>query len=136
MGLPSHLSALDRPLPVPATAIYSRSDGIVPWRESLEPAGPRAESIEIESSHLGLGAHPLALYAIADRLAQPEGAWRPFTPQAPLSLLYPDPNRDGWLECSGARMPEAGSNRCRCRKGRRADPSITTTTTGAADTAR
>jgi pimeloyl-ACP methyl ester carboxylesterase len=97
MGLPSHLSALDRPLPVPATAIYSRSDGIVPWRESLEPAGPRAESIEIESSHLGLGAHPLALYAIADRLAQPEGAWRPFTPQAPLSLLYPDPNRDGWL---------------------------------------
>ena len=29
-------------------------------------------------SHLGLGFNPLALYAIADRLAQTEGDWRPF----------------------------------------------------------
>jgi len=25
-----------------------------------------------------MGVHPAVLYAIADRLAQPEGAWRPF----------------------------------------------------------
>jgi hypothetical protein len=42
-----------------------------------------AENIVVESSHLGLGAHPAALYAVADRLAQPEGHWEPF-------------HRDGW----------------------------------------
>ena len=36
--------------------------------------------LEVESSHLGMGHHPVVLLTIADRLAQPEGAWRPFTP--------------------------------------------------------
>lgn len=97
MGLPPHLADLARPLPVPSTSIYSRSDGIVPWQSSLESSGPRAESIEVESSHLGLGAHPLTLFAIADRLAQPPGQWRPFEPSGPLSWLYRDPERDGWF---------------------------------------
>ena len=29
-------------------------------------------------SHLGLGFNPLVLFAIADRLAQPEEGWQPF----------------------------------------------------------
>jgi pimeloyl-ACP methyl ester carboxylesterase len=95
MGLPEHLSGLDQPLPVPASSIFSRSDGIVPWQASMQPHGPRSECIEVESSHLGLGVHPLALYAIADRLAQPEGQWRAFEPGGVLSWLYRNSARGG-----------------------------------------
>lgn len=67
------------PPPVPTTSIYSRSDGIVPWQLSHEPAGAMAESIEIvTASHTGMGVNPLVLGALADRLAQAEGQWRPF----------------------------------------------------------
>ncbi len=91
MGLPPGLGDLQGPLPVPVTSIYSRSDGIVPWTQSVESAGPNAESIEVESSHLGLAGHPLALYALADRLAQPLGQWQPFRRDGLLAWLYPVP---------------------------------------------
>jgi pimeloyl-ACP methyl ester carboxylesterase len=74
--------------PVPTTAIYSRSDGIVNWRDCVEVAGPRTENIELAGSHCGLGVHPLALFAIADRLAQPEGAWKPFDRGGLRGALY------------------------------------------------
>ena len=73
---------LGTPLPVPATAIYSRSDGIVHWQSCRELEGPLSENIEVQSSHCGIGHHPVALLTIADRLAQPEGAWKPFVPPA------------------------------------------------------
>ena len=68
------------PLPVPSTAISSRTDGIVAWQSCREHEGPTSESLEVEASHLGIGHHPVALLTIADRLAQPEGQWRPFAP--------------------------------------------------------
>ncbi len=68
------------PLAVPATSIYSRSDGVVAWRSCLDEPGPLRENVEVWSSHCGLGHHPAALLVIADRLAQAEGAWRPFAP--------------------------------------------------------
>jgi hypothetical protein len=64
--------------PVPTTSIYSRTDGIVAWRCSLNPPGPLAENIEVHASHVGLGVNPLALMAVADRLAQDPVYWRPF----------------------------------------------------------
>ena len=64
--------------PVPTTSIYSRSDGVVAWQCSLERTGPQSENIEVETSHTGMGVNPLVLHALADRLAQPEGAWQPF----------------------------------------------------------
>jgi hypothetical protein len=70
--------------PVPTTAIYSRSDGIVAWQSCAEDPGPFCQNVEVESSHLGLGHHPVALLTIADRLAQPEDAWTPFRPPARL----------------------------------------------------
>ena len=79
--------------PVPSTSIYSRSDGIVAWRSSVQRAGPATENIEVTCSHMGLGAHPAVLYAVADRLAQPEGAWQPFDRNGWRSLAYPDPDR-------------------------------------------
>jgi pimeloyl-ACP methyl ester carboxylesterase len=79
--------------PVPTTAIFSRSDGVVAWQCSVEPKTAMSESIEVDGSHCGLGAHPAVLYAIAERLAQPEGQWRPFDRSGLRALVYPDPYR-------------------------------------------
>ena len=77
---PDLLERLRSPLPVPTTAIYTRTDGIVAWQSCVEPRGPRSESVEVGTSHCGMGHHPAALLVIADRLAQPEGTWRHFEP--------------------------------------------------------
>ncbi len=97
MGLSTEHGPLEESPPVPTTSIFSRSDGIVAWPGSLEQAGRQTENIEVESSHLGLAVNPLCLYAIADRLAQPEDDWRPFERQGARAWLYPDPQRPGWL---------------------------------------
>ena len=79
--------------PVPTTSIFSRSDGVVAWQCSVEPRTAKSESIEVDGSHCGLGAHPAVLYAIADRLAQAEGEWRPFDRSGLRAIVYPDPYR-------------------------------------------
>ena len=71
---------LRRSVPVPTTSIYSKSDGIVAWRSCLEEEGPERENVEVSCSHTGMGFHPDVLAVIADRLALPEGAWRPYAP--------------------------------------------------------
>jgi pimeloyl-ACP methyl ester carboxylesterase len=83
-------SAYNAPLlDVPATAIYSRTDGVASWQWCLEDDGPLAENIEVYGSHCGLGHNPAVLVAIADRLAQPDGEWKPFTPPRALRHLFP-----------------------------------------------
>lgn len=79
------------PLSVPSTAIYSRSDGVVRWYTCLERPGPMRENIEVRGSHSGLGFNPAVLGAVADRLAQREGHWRPFRPPPGAGMLYPRP---------------------------------------------
>ena len=79
--------------PVPTTAIFSRSDGICAWQGCMEKTSAQAESIEVESSHCGMGHHPAVVYAVADRLAQPEGQWKPFDRSSWRAIVYPDPNR-------------------------------------------
>jgi len=71
---------LREPLSVPTTAIVSRTDAIASWQSCCTEPGPFAENLEVDSSHCGIGHHPVVLLTIADRLAQPEGAWKPFTP--------------------------------------------------------
>ena len=67
------------PIPgIRTTSIFSKSDGVVPWQIAVEPPGEARENIEVISSHIGLGANPAALFAIADRLALGEERWRPF----------------------------------------------------------
>ncbi len=84
---------LRSPPPVPTTSIFSRSDGVVAWQCSLERESPHTDNIEVQASHLGMGLNPLTLYALADRLAQAEGEWRPFDRSGLRSYLYPDPRR-------------------------------------------
>ena len=79
--------------PVPTTAIFSRTDGICAWQGCMEKPSAHAENIEVESSHCGMGHHPAVVYAVADRLAQPEGQWAPFDRSGWRGLVYPDPNR-------------------------------------------
>lgn len=76
--------------PVPCTSIWSRSDGVVAWRCSVEPRHHEAENIEVQASHCGLAMNPAVLYAVADRLAQPEGAWQPFAREGWRRLVYGD----------------------------------------------
>ena len=76
-------------LPVPATSIYSRCDGIVAWQACLDPPSARAENIAVVGSHFGFGHHPAVIWAVADRLAQQLGEWTPFRAPAALRLLYP-----------------------------------------------
>ena len=78
VGDPALMARIGTPPPMPTTSIYSRSDGVVAWRSCINAPGPLSENIEVPTSHLGMGANPLVLYAVADRLAQPIGAWRPF----------------------------------------------------------
>jgi pimeloyl-ACP methyl ester carboxylesterase len=78
-------------LRVPVTSIYSRTDGVASWQTCVEDNGPERENIEVFGSHCGLGHNPAALIAIADRLAQAEDAWAPFTPPRGLHHLYPHP---------------------------------------------
>jgi pimeloyl-ACP methyl ester carboxylesterase len=85
--------AMKLPPPVPSTSIFSRSDGIVSWHGCLEEESPTTENIEVEGSHSGLGHNPAVLFAIADRLAQPEDDWQPFDRSGPRRIFYPDPAR-------------------------------------------
>lgn len=84
---------LELPPPVPSTAIYSRTDGVVPWRCSLERPAEFAENIRVEGSHCGLGHNPMVLWAIADRLAQPEGEWQPFRRKGLRKILFRAPDQ-------------------------------------------
>ncbi len=79
--------------PVPTTSILTRTDGVVHWRGSVQHGAENGhrevENIEVVASHCGLGVNPAAVYAIADRLAQPEGEWRPFEAKGLAGLMFP-----------------------------------------------
>jgi len=87
-GAPGPEGRIADPPPVPVTAIVSRSDGIAGHHDCREAPATGAENVEVVGSHLGLGVNPLVLYAIADRLAQREGAWRNFDRRGLRGVLY------------------------------------------------
>lgn len=60
-------AAIAQPLPVPATAIWSRSDGLVAGTICRDEAG---DAIEIRSGHLGVQVKPEVLLAIARTLSR------------------------------------------------------------------
>ena len=89
---PELRAAISGDLPVPTTSIYSRTDGIVNWRTCLLRPSDTAENIEVHlASHIGLGVNPAALWAVADRLAQPEGEFRQFDRSGPFAIAYAPP---------------------------------------------
>jgi esterase/lipase len=58
------------PPPVPCTAVYTRTDGIVAWQACLEDAAPNVENLEVRGSHFGLPFNPAVARIIADRVSR------------------------------------------------------------------
>lgn len=65
-------------LPIPSTALFSRTDGITSWKNCLGDTDAINENIEVVSSHFGFVTNPAVFCVVADRLAQPEGGWLPY----------------------------------------------------------
>ena len=76
---PMLLRRLGQRPPIPCTAIYSMTDGVVPWRLCAETESLTSENIAIPvATHLELPLHPKVLEIITHRLAQTPGQWRAF----------------------------------------------------------
>lgn len=94
MGAVAHAARLRArslrvPPPLPSTCIYSESDGVIPPGQAMiDGAHFEHENVRVPGSHLGLGVNFLALWVIADRLSQPEGAWTPFVASGPIAPFY------------------------------------------------
>ena len=87
---PGKYSGLHNAPPVPTTSIFTKSDGIVHWRGSVQPPQGQTENIEVRASHLGLGVNPSVMIALADRLRQPEGGWKPFVARLSQRWMFPN----------------------------------------------
>jgi pimeloyl-ACP methyl ester carboxylesterase len=82
------------PFPVPATSVYSKSDGIVAWQTCISTPNTstpnaRQENVAVNSSHLGYGYNATVLWLVADRLAQRPNRWQPFTPPPGMARMFP-----------------------------------------------
>lgn len=89
---PDLLKGLPDPAPVPTTAIYSKEDGVVPWKTCLESFEDELhQNIQVRGSHLGLGVNPAVLEVIKDRLQLTAKDWYHFEPSNVLEdkLFYP-----------------------------------------------
>ena len=62
----------DSPAEVPATHVYSRTDGVVQWQSCVDLSGsPTVENVEVTGSHVGMGLNADVYRVVADRLAMP-----------------------------------------------------------------
>jgi hypothetical protein len=62
----------ESPAHVPATHVYSRTDGVVHWQSCVDLSGaPTVENVEVTGSHVGMGLNADVYRVIADRLAMP-----------------------------------------------------------------
>ena len=59
-----------RPITCPLTSVYSKSDGIVAWRASIDSYNPQARNVQVASSHLGMVFNPLVWRVIARTLGE------------------------------------------------------------------
>lgn len=77
------------PLTMPATSVFTRTDGVVGWRTCLIQETGRSQNVEVWGSHSGLGFNPAALYVVADRLAQPVDDWQRFRIPMVMRTMFP-----------------------------------------------
>jgi pimeloyl-ACP methyl ester carboxylesterase len=75
-------------LTVPSTSVYSRLDGVVPWRACIAEDTELHQNVEVRCSHLGFGFDPATIWCVADRLAQPVDDWHRFQPPRRARMLY------------------------------------------------
>jgi pimeloyl-ACP methyl ester carboxylesterase len=76
--------------PVPTTAVYSRSDGVVHWKNALQRDGhAECQNIEVYGSHCGLTVNTSVWRLLADRLSQTEENWQPFVALGAQRWMFP-----------------------------------------------
>jgi pimeloyl-ACP methyl ester carboxylesterase len=63
------IARLGAPFPLPATAIYSRDDGLVAWQSCLDEDGA-CVNVEVGGAHLTICRNPATLRAVAQRLGE------------------------------------------------------------------
>lgn len=62
---------IERPLAVPGTFLYCRSDGIVAWEHCIDGNTPPQDNIEVAGHHTTMAGNPQVMRIIAERLARP-----------------------------------------------------------------
>ncbi len=78
-----------RRLAVPTSCLYSLTDGVVPPQEAtIDGDATLHENIKVPGSHVGLGFNGSVLATVANRLAEPEGDWKPFSPHGMLGQVW------------------------------------------------
>jgi pimeloyl-ACP methyl ester carboxylesterase len=76
-------------VPVPTTCLYSKDDRVARWETCIDPIDDMHENIEFSGPHLMITTHPAVTAVVVDRLAQPDGTWKPFRPNLTNWLLFP-----------------------------------------------
>ena len=85
------LKHIDETPSVPCTAIFSKTDGVVPWKYCLEKQEDEStQNVAVSCSHWSYGYNPSVLYCIADRLAQTQDKWQHFQPKGMRKWAYPN----------------------------------------------
>ena len=78
-------------LAVPATSVFSKTDGVVGWHACIEDETDISENIQVRGSHVGMAMNPDVLRVIADRLAQDPNTWKKFDRTSLCRrAIYPD----------------------------------------------
>lgn len=58
------LAQIPKPAPIPTFALFSKTDGMVPWQVCMEKETDIHKNIEVNSSHFGMAANPNILRKI------------------------------------------------------------------------
>lgn len=67
--LQTHLDATD-PVRTPTTAIFTRNDSVVDWRACIDRFSLDVTTVEVGSTHVGLGIDPDVWLTVAEALAE------------------------------------------------------------------
>jgi len=62
---------VERPLAVPGTFLYCRTDGIVAWRHCIDADAAPEDNIEVTGHHATMPANRQVMRIVAERLARP-----------------------------------------------------------------
>lgn len=68
-ALQQHLDATD-PIATPTTSIFTRSDTVVDWRACIDRSSLDVTTVEVGSTHVGLGLDPDVWHVVANALGE------------------------------------------------------------------
>ena len=84
--------ALGGSLAMPTASFYTKTDGIVELASVALAEDSHSENIEVARESSRPRVNPAVLWGVCDRLAQPEGSFKPFERSGPYRVAYPQPH--------------------------------------------